>query len=426
MRNSRPGVLLCDATYYGTLAAVRSLGRAGISVVVADADRAAPALWSRYAATRRRCPPVMTADRFTEWLLGFGEREGAHVLYPTSDEVVYLLSAHRDELSKRFVMYQPDLETTMRVLDKKRLVEAATKAGLDTPETWFPENAADVERVARDVDGPLMLKPRTQLFLYAHRKGDLAPQGPTQMRVAYEKFSRDNRFLDPIAKTPDLTRPMLQRYYPEAAECIYSLSGFRDKSGRHVALLGAIKVLQRPRRMGVGLCFEDAPVPGHLPERALRLLDLLGYYGVFELEFVRAGDRLLLIDMNPRYFGQIGLDVARGLDLPLLSYAAAVGDDDHVARLVAAAAVASNGTPHAFCNRMGLNVLVGAQRLFGTMSPADAARWFAWAQPNGKVLVDAVDAADDRGPLLADAVRQLYDCVRHPRAFVRMIALDRS
>src|SRR5580704_18231331 len=110
---AKPPVLLCDAAYYGTLAAVRSLGRAGIPVVVADSVRLAPALWSRFVRQRRRCPPVMESERFVEWLLGFGESEGQHVLYPTSDELVFLLSAHQGELSARFKMYQPDLETTL-------------------------------------------------------------------------------------------------------------------------------------------------------------------------------------------------------------------------------------------------------------------------------------------------------------------------
>jgi predicted ATP-grasp superfamily ATP-dependent carboligase len=135
----RPPTLLCDATYYGTLAGVRSLGRAGIPVVVADSVRIAPALWSRYATRRVQCPPVDQAERFVDWLLAFGRREGRHALYPTSDEVVFLQSAHKRELSAHFAMYQPDLDTTLRVLDKKRLLDDARAVGLDAPATWYPE-----------------------------------------------------------------------------------------------------------------------------------------------------------------------------------------------------------------------------------------------------------------------------------------------
>ena len=43
-----PPVLLTTANYNGTLAAVRSLGRAGIRVTTADPARFAVSAWSRY------------------------------------------------------------------------------------------------------------------------------------------------------------------------------------------------------------------------------------------------------------------------------------------------------------------------------------------------------------------------------------------
>src|SRR5580692_11323243 len=91
----RPPALLCDATYYGTLAAVRALGRMGVEVVVADSVRMAPAFRSRYATLRLSCPPVSEPERFIRWLARFGDRAGRHVLIPTSDEVAYLYSQHR-------------------------------------------------------------------------------------------------------------------------------------------------------------------------------------------------------------------------------------------------------------------------------------------------------------------------------------------
>jgi D-aspartate ligase len=416
--------LLCDATFYGTLAAVRSLGRAGVPVNVVDPGYAAVASWSRYATTRLRGPAVARADLLVPWLVELGVREGRHVVYPTSDEMVFLLSAHRDELARSFALFQPDLETTMRVLDKKQLLIAAADAGMETPQTWFPQDAADVERAARDADGPLLFKPRTQLFLRNHSKGALAPAEPSRLREAYETFCARNVYGPPVSGGMDyLAGPMLQRYYPEAAEGIYSLTGFRDRSGRHLPLLGSVKILQRPRRLGIGLCFESAPVPDDLRARATRLLDGLGYFGVFELEFIRSHGRYLLIDMNPRLYNQIQLDVTRGLDLPLLAYAAAVGDDDRVTRLAGLAS--SDGVDRVFCNRIGLGVLLGAQRLFGSMTSAEASRWRTWTRDHEGVLVDPIAADDDPGPTVAEGMGQVHGCLRHPRAFMRMIALER-
>jgi D-aspartate ligase len=423
MSSTRLPALLCDATFHGTLAAVRSLGRGGIPVFVADQRRITPAGWSRYATRTLRSPHVSHADAFLEWLQRLGEREGPIVVYPTSDEMAFLLSAHKGELEKHLRLYQPDLDTTLRVLDKKRLIEAAAKAGIESPPTFFPTTGAEVERVAREAEGPLLVKPRTQLFLETHGKGALVPAART-VHEAFDDYRRDHVHLPPIAdRMPELMDPMLQRYYPEAAEGIYSLSGFRGKGGTPLRLLGATKVLQRPRRLGIGLCFESAPIPDDLRERVRRLLDELGYFGVFELEFIRAEGRHLLIDMNPRFFNQIQLDVSRGLDLPRLAYAAASGDDAELASV--AGRPPTLPADQAFCNGIGLRILVGAQRAFGSMSPAEAARWDDWKRKHEGGLVDSIAADDDPGPFLAESAGQLYSCLRHPRSFLRMIALDR-
>jgi D-aspartate ligase len=420
---ARSPILLCDATFSGTLAAVRAFGRAGTPVAVADPDRSAPAFWSRYTKRRLRCPPVGDAPRFLEWLLRFGDRERRHVLYPTSDEMVYLLASHREQLAERFALYQPDLPTMLGVLDKRRLYEAAGEVGLDAPRTWFPEKPSDVEAAAREAGAPLMIKPRTQAFLQTHVKGVVGPRDPVLLREAYERFRFESVYTEPVAShMPELTRPMLQRFYSQAAKSILSVTGFRDATGRHLALLGSIKVLQRPRTIGIGLCFESAPLPRGLFEAVSRLLDRLGYYGVFELEFVRDGDRLRLIDMNPRFYHHLALDVERGLDLPRLAYAAATQCPAEVARLVALAPTGEE--PYGFSNGIGLRVLVGAQKLFGTMSATEAQRWRRWSSDPARTHVDSAAASDDPGPFVAELAGHLYGSLRHPRAFVRQIALD--
>jgi D-aspartate ligase len=420
----RPPILLFDAGFYGTLAAARALGRAGVPVVVADPSRVASTCFSRYVTRAHVCPPVTRVESFVEWLKDLAAREGEHVVYPTSDEVAYVLAAHEDELSGRLRLYQPRLPTMTRVLDKKTLLDAASSAGFEVPETWAPESPADFDRIVGTADGPLMIKPRTQLFMRTHSKGVVAAGDAASLRAQYDGFIRDHPYGPPVTtRSPDLGRPLLQRYYVEAIQAIESVTGFRDVEGRISPLFGAVKVLQRPRRMGVGLCFEGATVTPEVSARTARLLERLDYFGVFELELVRVGERQLLIDMNPRFYNQLAFDIARGLPLPLLAYLAAMGEQGEVGRLLSS--VHDAETPRAFCNSLGVRLLVGAQRLAGTMPASEVARWSLWMRSRRGALVDAVRDSDDPMPFWAETGGQLYDCARHPRAFVRMIALDR-
>ncbi|MDP9034378.1 MAG: carbamoyl-phosphate synthase [Myxococcota bacterium] len=418
---TKRAILLCDAGHYGTLAAVRVLGRERVPVTVVHAQRAAPALWSRHVTQRVHCPPIADVERFAEWLIRFGERQPGHVLYATSDEICFVFSLYREELAKHFALFQPEFAVLARILDKGELLASARTVGMDLPDTWLPESEDDVERAAREADGPLLIKPRTQILLTTHSKGEMAPTGPRGLRAAYARFVRFNSYGDAIKKRmPAAIRPMLQRFYPEAMDAVYSLTGFRSRDGRHFSVLGANKVLQRPRNLGIGLCFEAAPVDPDLAAKAARLLEQIGYYGAFELEFIRVGDRWLLIDYNPRFYNQLALDVARGLPLPQLVYSAALGQDREVDRLMAGVPPPDAIATYAFCNQISLNVLLGAQRIFGAMSPEEVTRWRRWCVSKGNRLVDAVSAPDDPLPYLAEVTKQVLELVRDPRIFWRV------
>ena len=73
----------------------------------------------------------------------------------------------------------------------------------------------------------------------------------------FKHFGLSNAF---TKRFPEMAMPMLQRYHPEAMKKIYSLSGFRDMSGSHIVMQAALKILQQPRHLGIGLCFEEAEV----------------------------------------------------------------------------------------------------------------------------------------------------------------------
>src|SRR5712671_5620303 len=82
-----PRMLLCNAGFYGTLAAVRSLGRAGVPFTTIDPSALAPAGHSRYVQQRLRCPTFESTDEWAEWLLRLAKTEHGSAIYATSDDV---------------------------------------------------------------------------------------------------------------------------------------------------------------------------------------------------------------------------------------------------------------------------------------------------------------------------------------------------
>jgi D-aspartate ligase len=420
----RAPALLANPGFYGTLAATRSLGESGVPVYVAGDSILDVSRWSRFAARALNSPSLKEPDRFLDWLGELGHREPGIVLYPTSDDATFLYALRGDELARDFWMYQPGLETVLRVLDKKRLYAEATAVGLDVPQTWFPETDADVERIAREAPMPLLLKPRAQVLSLTPTKGIVVTRRE-DLLPRYREFVRSSAYARALLDhVPDAAQAMIQVFLPHAAESIYVLAAFTDREGSLFAARSGVKIFQRPRRLGIGLCFEDARLEPGLCEGARKLARNTGYFGIFQLEFVRDGDRFLLIDFNPRFYNQLAFDMARGLPLASIAYAAACGDTSAVSSLVRDAETQPADRRIVYCNEFGLNVLLSAQRLSGRISAEEADRWRRWRADHCDSIVDPTVARGDTLPAVVDVLAQIYGYARHPRAFVRQIVQD--
>ncbi|QRK10944.1 carbamoyl-phosphate synthase [Archangium violaceum] len=422
---ARPPILLTMADYYGTLAAVRCLGRLGIPITMAESKLLAPARWSRYVTRRVECPDVGDSEAFLEWLLRFGEAEPGHVLYPTSDDMAWLFALRREELSKHFRMYQPDVDVIYGLLNKKTLHDQCKEVGLDVPDTWFPEGEADLEKVAAEARFPVLLKPRTQILFESHVKGAQVERA-SELLPRYREFLERNKYGRKLLEyDARANRPMVQAFYTEAAQNIFSLSGFVDRTGELFVARGAVKVLQRPRKLGIGLCFEDVPVDAGLAEKVRALCKKLGYHGTFEVEFIRAGGKQLLIDFNPRFYSQMGFDIARGSPLPLFVYEAACGHEERLGEEAKETLGWKGGGQYIYCHRGIFELLLRAQGLSGRLSSDEVKHWREWYARNREHAVDAVIDTGDWVPWMVDTAMHLRTYVRYPKFFIRSMVLDR-
>jgi predicted ATP-grasp superfamily ATP-dependent carboligase len=418
-------VLLPMPSYHGTLAAVRCLGAAGIPVTVADGNPLVPALWSRFAARRVRCPNPANPARFMKWLLEFGAREPGHVLYPTSDDLAWLYSIHRDELAKRFVLRHPSTEVTYGLLNKIRLRSAAMAAGISMPRTWVPTNDRDLAEIAAVARFPVVIKPQTQILFHPHAKG-VPVWRPEDLQRRYAEFTRATRYDDSLlAYDPSVSRATVQEYFPQQAEKIYGITGFIGAHGELFATRASHKILQQPRQLGVGLCFEEAEPRPDLVSKIFTLCTKAGYEGVFEAEFVADKGTLLLIDFNPRFYGQMAFDIARGLPLPLFAYDAALGRWDRVRERMAFAAT-SSGVKQGliYCRTLELKLQLIARRLSGRISREESQHWWGWLATHRGSTVDAVADPGDRKPAWLEAFHHFARFARHPRSFVRQVVTD--
>ncbi len=425
MQNSLPSrrdlraALLTIPGYLGTLAAVRGLGEAGVRVTVAADGWLAPARWSKHAAEVAPCPPPRPFGRFRDWLLEHGERLPGKFLYPTSDDLLWLFAENEKALRERFALWQPPRDTLLSLLDKKRLHFLCEKAGVATVQSWYPRELDEVRALAPTLPYPIFLKPRTQAGLSSMNKGALV-RSPEELAARFVSVRAANRYPREVIESfgDGVELPFLQRYLEQAVEGIYSLAGCIGPDGALLGARASVKVLQKPRRIGIGLCFESAPVLPELAAGLERLCRAAGYFGVFEAELIFEGGQHRLIDFNPRFYGQMGFEQARGLPLARMALAGAAGDGEGLQRLAAEAARAE-GSAASYSHRFYFEMLLNFRRAARAISAEEHARWSGWLEANRARLVDASASAGDQLPGWAHNLSEVWGAARHPRAFLR-------
>ena len=420
-------VLLGDAAFYGTLAAVRDLGRVGARVTVMQSrGRTSHSGASRFCQAALPAP-CMHADDFLPWLLRWGDATPGAFLYPTSDDMAWLMAMNRDELSKRFTLFQPPPQAIFALLDKSQLYAHARRLGVALPDTHAPTSmdAARALSHALDKQGefPVIVKPRTQACMAVKQKGMVVHDATTMLRAIESMVRSASVQAEHMANAAtDLQWPLVQAFHVDAQSNTYSLAGFIDRSGMARAVRASSKVFQLPVKVGVGVAFEGRPVLPDLVAQVEALAQATGYFGVFEVEFIHvtSSGEYLLMDFNPRFYGQMQFEISRGMHLPLMALAAARGELKQLEDLFQQSKVSAREHDPAaqrYCNSWLFNVLMRTQRLGGRLSTSELQQWQAWMDVPD--LFDCVQDIDDPAPEGAQRRALWRHWLRHPRSSFR-------
>jgi predicted ATP-grasp superfamily ATP-dependent carboligase len=418
-------VLLLEPDYSGTLAAARELGRRGIPVWTAASSNGTPTAHSRFVTRHWPCPATSDTASLVDWLVDFGRLHPGTVLYPTSDGGAWLQSLYADILHQYFRTYAPDVQAIENVLDKRRLFEACSAVGIESPRSFFVESRGELESVARQIRSPVLLKQRTQILSRTRTKGTVVHR-PEDLIDTYERFVARNQH-DPAVQSrmKFASWPLIQEFHANVRTESYLVTGFVNKAHTDIVAQAARKVLQYPRTLGIALCMEPAALDAGLTAAILALCRHTGHFGIFQIEFLVDGNRRLLIDFNPRYYHYMAFDIARGLPLPWFIQLGACGDEEGLAGAMAVARDSRDRQPLVFSCRLQLGELLWSQRIAGTMSGREFAHWRRWYRRHRNHMVDALALPGDPWPEIYSAASTWWLHLRHPRSFIRAIALDR-
>jgi D-aspartate ligase len=289
-----PGVVV-GAGWVAGLAAIRSLGRAGLRVIAVDDRRSALGFRSRYAEPHV-APHARRGEDYVDFLAGLGPG----VVLPTHDDDLETIARNRAALE--LICPFPGWDVLGAAQDKRRQIEAARRAGVPVPRT--------------DADAPLpaLVKPsRAPAFRRAFGVKAFRCETRTELDAALE---RAREF-----------EPLVQEWIPGDDDALYTFGSYVARDGSPLGLFSGRKLRQTPRTLGTARVAESVWVD-EVVEHGLAVLRELRLWGISQVEFKRdpRDGRFKLIEVNPRLWEWHGLAGACGVDLPLIAYRDATGD----------------------------------------------------------------------------------------------------
>lgn len=317
-------VAVLDADGPPGVAFIRSLGARGVRVVAYGASKGAAGRWSRSTAAFETSPGVHDAERYLDWLTAqMAEGTIVHVA-PTSDYTVYAAAIARRRAGVEVPPGGVSLEAAWACLHKPTFDGVAADVGFAPVPGALPTSLDDALDAAEQLGYPLVIKPRTHVGVGLGRGAIV--RDADELATCFAAVAIDPAHIEALALDPDLGWPMMQRFIASDRLEIVSVSGCLGVDGAPKHVGHTSKLAQWPPGLGIGSLFEARPAERHT-DLALRLVERALGTGLFELELAidRITDSAWPIDLNPRAYGQVALEIARGNDLPGAWYELATG-----------------------------------------------------------------------------------------------------
>jgi predicted ATP-grasp superfamily ATP-dependent carboligase len=302
--------LLVDGARGTTLAAVRSLGRAGWDVVV---PARTPLAASRFASAAVELPDaVIQPDVFVKRVEELVAAGGIDLLVPASDATMYLLY-ERCRFEQAPAILGGDRRSFDLVADKARLLSAAESAGFAVPRWHVPAGAKEAADAAADIGYPCVVKPRRSYLAaerFFHRRHRYVRR-PSELADALEALAE-----------PDGELPLIQEHVPGRALATTAVM----HGGRPLAVAARETLSFEPAKGGTSVWKRTVPLTEVGVADSLRLLEALEFEGLAEVEYQvdRCGTPRLM-EINARLHGWVPLAMAAGVDLPRAAARAAMG-----------------------------------------------------------------------------------------------------
>lgn len=292
---------------------VRSLAARGVEVHVGDSSRFAMCRVSRHTASFTQLPDFFAEpDAYIAALSDALTRTGAEILLPCFEDVE-LVIRHRDRLPSHVRVAVPDLADWAVAEDKLDYIHRVATAGCPVPVTHHFETGSDVQRLARELAFPVVLKVRMGNGARGVEIVETAEELEPRVFALIEEFNL------PEGRWPIIQEQLRGRKF--------KLDGvFRNGECLATSVFEILRC-KGAGKFGTSTYRKTVDAP-EITRDAIRAMSALNWHGMFNTDWIcDAEGTARLIDINGRLSGAVAVPFEAGMDLPWIWYQVAAGMD---------------------------------------------------------------------------------------------------
>lgn len=317
--HKKVGALITGGDFQA-LGVLRTLAKKDIPVIMLDSDYCI-GKYSKFKKKFFRSPRPSDNQSYVDFLIDLAKKENIHrdrwIIFPNSDEMVYVLSKYKNILEEFYRIPTPGWEVIQNVYIKKNTYQLAEKNGIPIPVTYYPDSLEDL--VELSLNYPLVIKPSIRDNFYS--------------KVKIKAFRINNKeelvkIYEYVCSIIEPSEVLVQELIPGGPSHLYSFCPF-FKNGEVITSIMARRTRQHPMDFGHASTFAELVDIPEIQKIAEKFLGLINYYGFAEVEFMQdpRDGNYKLIEVNPRVWGWHTIAIASGVDLPYLLYQDMIGEE---------------------------------------------------------------------------------------------------
>tara|TARA_B100000315_G_C14581355_1_gene590644 strand:+ start:190 stop:1359 length:1170 start_codon:yes stop_codon:yes gene_type:complete len=302
--------LVFDGRSRAALSIVRSLGRQGVYVIVAEAFKCS-SFYSKYTREKIIIPsPDKNPKDFKIFILDYLRNHKIDLIVPVRDDITEIVINNQEQLSRYTSFLLPGQNAFNITRDKSETIKLSRELGIPHPKTIITkEEGHNLELVKGKFDLPILIKPR----ISSGSRGIVKINNWDDYHEAYDKIHLE------------FPCPMIQEFIPHGGA--YGVS-MLYKKGRSKASFTHKRIREYPPSGGPSTLREGVHYI-EIENYSKILLDALKWNGVAMVEYRinKNTGKPQLMEINPRFWGSLQTAVFSGIDFPYLLFQLATEGD---------------------------------------------------------------------------------------------------